>query len=92
MHASFMRTSNDPGSRVAAVHLPRRALRLAWCSFAALAALHACSVVRLLRRDAPFHQSNGHIYMHRTGASTYLALHDVFHVMLAMPSLLLAKR
>ena len=30
----------------------QRALRVAWCSFAALAALHACSVARLLRRDA----------------------------------------
>ena len=46
-------SSGDLGcSRVAHTHLPRRALRLAWCSFAALAALHACSVVRLLRRDA----------------------------------------
>ena len=45
--------------------------------------------LRLLRRDAPFHQSNGHIYMHRKGASTRLALNDAFHVMLAMPWLLL---
>ena len=41
--------------------------------------------LRLLRRDAPFRQSTGRIYMHRTGAAVGLALHDLFHVALSMP-------
>lgn len=45
--------------------------------------------LRLLRRDAPFRQSTGRIYMHRTGAALGLALSDVFHVALAMPYFLL---
>ena len=47
------------------------------------------SQLRLLRRDAPFHQSSGKIYMHRTGAAMRLALHDSFHVALSMPAILL---
>ena len=45
--------------------------------------------LRLLRRDAPFRQSTGRIYMHRTGAAVGLALHDLFHVALSMPWILL---
>lgn len=45
--------------------------------------------LRLLRRDAPSHQSGGHIYMHRTGAAVGLALNDFFHVALGMPLVLL---
>ena len=42
--------------------------------------------LRLLRRDAPFHQSGGHIYMHRAGGvGILLALQDYFHVALSMP-------
>ena len=46
--------------------------------------------LRLLRRDAPFHQSGGHIYMHRRGGvGVGLALQDFFHVALSMPILIL---
>jgi hypothetical protein len=43
--------------------------------------------LRLLRRDAPFRQSTGRIYMHRQGAALGLALSDLFHVALSMPSM-----
>ena len=53
--------------------------------------------LRLLRRDAPFHQSGTTIYMHRASAHldgdsaglANLALNDFFHVALSMPAILL---
>ena len=45
--------------------------------------------LRLLQRDAPFFQSSGRMYMHRSGISgaalARLAFMDLFHVALSMP-------
>ena len=51
-----------------------------------LAGLHPAAAFRLLRRDAPFFQSSGRIYMHRINSQMRgLALMDLFHVTLSMP-------
>jgi hypothetical protein len=43
--------------------------------------------LRLIRRDAPFHQSSGRVYMHRRGHGPLerLAVQDPFHVALSLP-------
>ena len=59
---------------------------------------HDEAQLRLLRRDMPFRQSGGTVYMHRAGVHAIdgdsagmagLALHDIFHVALSMPAILL---